>query len=62
MTYSAQDELRRLIRTRTWPLCDVCKRRTSEMYIDLGRLVAVCDTCWERAEDERRFEDEEDCE
>jgi ribosome-binding protein aMBF1 (putative translation factor) len=35
--------------------CDLCGRRPEEMTVVIeDRVVAVCSTCFERAEDERR--------
>jgi hypothetical protein len=35
--------------------CYFCKRRPVEVNVDFaGKIVGVCDTCWDRAEDERR--------
>ena len=34
--------------------CAICQRRPEDMTVNLdGRIVGICETCWERAEDER---------
>lgn len=34
--------------------CVICERRPGDRTVNLdGRIVGICDTCWERGEDER---------
>ncbi len=35
--------------------CGICQRREADVTVVIeGRIVGVCDTCYQRAEDERR--------
>lgn len=37
------------------PTCDVCKRRPSDTVITVEtRWTAICDTCYQRVQDERQ--------